>query len=327
MPSTQDTIAWLRKPVRGRRPMVTIPDVQPSSAWQDAWLGFELDMLARGRSPKTISSRHSTIMILARRMTAQSTDPAGVTKALMQRYMVAELAGRRHSGALTVYNDLRQFWSWYAEEYEAASPMTGIPRPKGSEAPVKVLTPDQIKAILGACSGRSWEDIRNRAMVLLLLETGLRRSELLALTPGDIDVKDRRAVVQRGKGGRARVAVFGPDTAQALHRWLRKRGDGPGALFLGRRGADLTSSGLGQFIVRLSAKAGVPGLHCHQFRHSWTHYLLDDGTAEGDVCQLAGWTTRKQLGRYGASMAQQRAIAAGLAHPVARLVNERGRAS
>jgi hypothetical protein len=72
--------------------MVTIPDVQPSPAWQDAWLGFELGMLARGRSPKTISGRHSTIMIHARRMTAQGTDPAGVTKALMQRYMVAQLA-------------------------------------------------------------------------------------------------------------------------------------------------------------------------------------------------------------------------------------------
>jgi site-specific recombinase XerD len=163
--------------------MNAIPDIQPSPAWQDAWLGFELDMLARGRSSKTITSRHSTTMILARRMTNQGIDPAGVTKAVMQRYMAAELAGRRHSGALTVYNDLRQFFCWYAEEYGATDPMTDLPRPKGNEAPVQVLTPNQIRAVLGACSGRSWEDVRNRAIVLMLLETGLRRSELLALTP------------------------------------------------------------------------------------------------------------------------------------------------
>jgi site-specific recombinase XerD len=304
----------------GRPSMIPTPDVSPSPAWDDAWLGFELAQLSLGRAPSTIKNRRSIVTIMARHATAAGIEPSAVTRQWLQKYMLAQVRERKNSGAATAHQDLKVWWDWYAAEYEVASPFGGIARPKVTCPAPPVLTPAQFRQIMDACSGRDFLSVRNRAVVLLLMESGLRRFELSALEPADVDLKARTVTVRRGKGGRARVSVFGDDTAAALHRWLRKRGDGPGTLFLNVRGERLTPSGVGTLLHQLGDAAGVPGLRPHLFRHAWTHYSLEDGMREHDIMKLAGWTTGKQLERYGASMAEQRAISAGHAHSVARAI-------
>lgn len=297
-----------------------VPDINESAAWAEAWETYELVMAAANYSPRSIATRRSAVRCLARRMTAEGVEPGGVTSALMKHYVLTEARRRRHSGIATLYSDLRQFWRIYAQENGCADPMTGVPRPRAAEAaPVAVLSPPQIAAVLKACEGRSWQAVRNRAVVLVLLESGMRRTELLSLEPGDIDLRARLAEIKRGKGGKARTACFGDETALALRRWLNARGTGPGALFRGRRENDLSSSGLSQLLYRIGEKAGVPGLRPHIFRHTWCHYNLAAGQQEHDIMQLAGWSTSKQLGRYGAVLARQRALEAGRRIQVARL--------
>ena len=61
----------------------------------------------------------------------------------------------------------------------------------------------------------------------------------------------------------------------------------------------------------------MPGLRAHSFRHRWVHAALADGQlGERNIITLTGWTSAKQLGRYGASLADEQARAAGHAHPV-----------
>lgn len=307
----------------GRPSLNVTPLVAPSASWEDAWLGFELDMRARNLSAATIRGRKSAILILARRMTELGSEPINVQRSTMRQYVVAELAARRNTGAMTIFNNLAAFWKWFAAEHGTESPMSGIPSPKGCrEAPVAVLSPAQVKAILATCAGRTQDDTRNRAIIFLLLESGVRRSELCALKPEDLDLRGRTAQVRCGKGRKARTVVFGPQCAQALHRWLQKRPDGRRSLFTGTRGGDLTSSGLGQLLYRLGREAGIPGLRAHMFRHAWTHYLLESGMREHDIMVLAGWSSGRQLERYGSALAEQRAVTAGRNYDVARLVRE-----
>jgi len=118
--------------------------------------------------------------------------------------------------------------------------MDGIPRPKGKSPLVPVLEPGQLGDIYKACTGRTPQEIlRNKAIVLLLLESGLRRAELSALDISDVDVKSRIVMVRRGKGGKSRESVLGDDTAQALWRYLRTRQERAGALFTTYRGDSL----------------------------------------------------------------------------------------
>lgn len=305
---------------RGRSPVRTIPDIEPSAAWLDAITGFELNQLAANLSPRTITSRRSAVTVLARRLTAEGLDPGDVTRAVLQRYLLGEVQARQHSGATAIYASLKAFWTWWAAEYEAPSPLIGVPRPRGESAPVAVLSAGQIKAILKATSGKTWEATRNRAAVLLMLETGLRRSELLALEPADVDLKQRTVRVRKGKGGRPRTAVCGFESASAVHRWLRLRGDASGPLFLSRKGGGLGASGFGQMLDRIGRQAGIPNLHAHAFRHTWADAMLRAGARDLDIQTLAGWSSGRMLARYGSAMAAERAVAAARELPVARLV-------
>jgi integrase/recombinase XerC len=67
----------------------------------------------------------------------------------------------------------------------------------------------------------------------------------------------------------------------------------------------------------------VPGVRPHLFRHAWTHYMKANGAAEADMMKLVGWSSTKQLARYGTALAEQRAIAAGQAHQVVRIMKGR----
>jgi site-specific recombinase XerD len=289
-----------------------------SAAWTYAWTGFELDQRSRNRSPSTITNRRCTFNIMARHATHDElTDPDQVTKAWLQGYLLRQREGRKGNGYMTLWEDLRAFWKWWSAEYDKPSPMAKLPRPATvrTSAPA-VLDQDQIRAILAACSGRRFDQLRNKAIILTLMDSGLRRFELAALRLDDVDVKQRIISVRHGKGDKPRLTTLGDDTAQAIWSYLRVRerrahATQP-ALFISRNGGQLTPGGVGQIITRVGAQAGIAGLRPHQFRHSWAHYNLEDGMQEHDLMQLAGWSTSKQIGRYGAARAQDRAIAAGL---------------
>ena len=117
------------------------------------------------------------------------------------------------------------------------------------------------------------------------------------MLPGDLDLDDQ-VVIVLGKGRRPRAVPFGRKTALALDRYLRMRASHPFAhlpnLWLGRAGA-MTPSGLFQIVAARGAAASLPGLHPHQFRHSFADSWLSAGGNESDLMRLAGWRSRQMV--------------------------------
>lgn len=278
----------------------------------DAIVDFARD-LRLDKSPKTIQS-----YVEASRLYAEFAAPQGIT-ALRQidtasiRAWLTDLRDRGRSEAtrLNRYSGLRAMLRWaVAERLLEASPMDGVARPDPVPPVVPLLRPDQLSALLKACDGPAFDDIRDLAIIRLLLDTGMRRSELSGMALVDLDLDQDVAMVM-GKGSRPRGCPFGVRTAKALRRYLRVRGSHAHAdrpeLWLGRRGP-LLSEAVRRVLKRRAGEAKISGrVFVHQLRHTWAHEALDSGMNESDVQRLGGWRDRDMLARYGASGADDRA--------------------
>jgi site-specific recombinase XerD len=222
--------------------------------------------------------------------------------------------GQKPATVSIAYRTMRPFWRWLVAEDEIKrSPMENMRPPRVDEEAPPVLRPEQLDALLKTCDRPGLEARRDKALILLLSSTGMRRGEVAGLTVEDVDreldVIHLRPETTKSRRGRA--VPFDRSTAKALDRYLRIRRQHPyadsGWLWLGKRGR-LSDSGILQMVERRGRLAGIVGLHPHLFRHSFAHNMLAAGMQEGDVALIAGWQDRQMLARYGRSAAAERAI-------------------
>lgn len=204
---------------------------------------------------------------------------------------------------------LKRYAAWLANEGElSCNPLIGLKPPKGDQKVVNALTDDQLKRLLKACQGKELKDRRDEAIVRLMLETGLRSNEVLALQVSDVDVHEGTATVHRGKGGKGRIVPFSVQTASAVDRYMRARRDHrlsvTGDLWLGGGGKGLGYYGLSKTLKERALAAGIEGFHLHLMRHTAATRWLAAGGSESGLMAVAGWSTRGMIDRYtGASAA------------------------
>jgi site-specific recombinase XerD len=285
---------------------------------------FLRSLRAQNKSPKTIQVYGESANQFVRFLKDQGmpTLASAVTREHVEAFVELLLATKSPATASVRYRSLQSLFKYLSEELGeiAVNPMLRMKPPKIPESPPPVMADDTLKALRKACAGRAFDDVRDLAIINVLIDTGCRASEVIGLR---IDPKDPNVVVDvnmdegllrvTGKGSKTRFVSIGLTTTNALDRYLLARARHPmaartDALWLGLRGPT-TVSGLRDILERRSRLAGLPHpINPHAFRHKFSHDYLAKGGQESNLMSLNGWKTREMINRYGASAASERAI-------------------
>jgi integrase/recombinase XerD len=179
-------------------------------------------------------------------------------------------------------------------------PARSVEQPRVPRGLPKALTEEEVGRLLAAPAGDDPIPRRDRAMLEVLYGTGLRVSELVGLSLGDLDL-DASLLRAFGKGSKERIVPVGGHATRALVAWLepagrgalvparwRRRGDAE-AVFLGARGGRLTRQGAWDILRRHGDRVGLTGhLSPHVLRHSCATHMLDHGADIRAVQELLG---------------------------------------
>ena len=306
---------------KGRRAAPAAPPPADSIAAPDVARlgeGWLLDGEIAQHSPQTVAIRRFLLGKLSWFLSARGCGRCGTPE--LRQFLAyvtrghLEPGGRwgnprltrpvRPSTVRTYWLHLCAFFNWLvAEGALESSPLRPIAAPAVRADQVTPFTPAQVEALLSAAR-RTLHPRRDEAILLVLLDTGLRASELCSALARDLDVEGRRLGVL-GKGGKRRSVFFGRTCTKALWAYLREEPRAPdGPLFLsdrgGRAGDGLTRSGLGQLLERLGRAAGVEAVRVspHTCRHTFALSFLRAGGNVFGLQTLLGHTDVKMTQRY-----------------------------
>jgi len=258
---------------------------------------FLLSLRLQGRSPRTLAYYSHVLGRLSR------TFPGRSVKEVVAQTIpyLADLADTGIAPAsLNVYlSVLKSFTHWLETEGTIRhDPLDRIKARSVKPVPIRPFTPSEIERLLDA-AGQPFE----QAILLLLLDTGLRSSELATLRMDDIDLKDSTIHVL-GKGGKIRFLALNPMPKVALLSYMGGRAADDGLLWP----ADWNGKRLAYMLDRIARRAKVSGVHPHRFRHHWAMRCRMQGMDSLTLRVLGGWSSLTMVERYTEAIAAEHAL-------------------
>jgi site-specific recombinase XerD len=277
--------------------------------------GFLLDCRARNLSPATIDRAYGPCL---RDFCEWMGDPptSQVEADALRRFMVelqeSNRFARGHHPWMEEIEDsplspwtihryvrvIKTMFKWaHDEKLLPRNKMASVKYPKLPKGRADVFSPEEIKILLEVARGTSF---RNYAIVFLLLDTGIRREELVKLTVDDVNVVSGVVSVEHGKGDKQRKVRMGNACRKVLWRYViehrNPRDEEVRTFFLDRRGKGMSYNAVGMMLTHLSQTTGIR-VYAHKFRHTFATMfaknlpnamLLADALGHEDL-KMAKW--------------------------------------
>jgi integrase/recombinase XerC len=254
----------------------------------------------RGASPHTIKSYREDLTALAEYLADEEGKPPapGSITTVELRGFVSALheAGFAKSSIARRLASVRSFLRFGQREgWNKANPAKALRNPRKSHKLPHYLSNDDVGKLLAAPQGEAAMARRDRAILETLYSAGLRVSELVGLTDGDVDLS-AGIVRVRGKGKKERLSPIGSYAAKALKRWLAVRQLSPrekqgreAPVFTNKFGTRLTTRSVARMLEKYLQLTGLDQRTSpHTLRHSFATHLLDRGADIRSVQELLG---------------------------------------
>ena len=225
----------------------------------------------------------------------------------VEKFMAALFEGGAEAATvLSRQRGVRRFSAWLADDTGKADRLERMKPPKLDDKIPPFVPPDQLASLLATCKTREFHDVRDRAIINLMAESMVRADELLTMTRDGVNVRQRTARVERGKGGKGRVTAFSAQTARDLDRYIRVRAShrlaGEPWLWLPvKRSKEprLSYDGLYTSLRRRALAADPPfRLHPHMLRSTGAIGFRRKGGQVTSLMALGGWSDISMVQRY-----------------------------
>ncbi|MFC1984517.1 tyrosine-type recombinase/integrase [Chloroflexota bacterium] len=291
--------------------------------------GFLLSCKVENKSPATISFYKNILdkfQWYLDKYCIDTIDATAIRKFLVylkdtpNRWDSSNTRANRPVAPITVrsyYSGLSALFTWsMEEELIETNPMANVKKPQLPHKTVKGLEPDIIHKLLNSITNKSLQALRNKAILYMFLDTGLRLSELTNLTISDISMnKDIIRV-----GNKERYVRIGIKTQKALWNYLAHRPVDVEHVWLGKGNAPFTVDGVAQMIRNFGKSHGIK-LSPHKLRHSFAISFLRNGANPFELQIALGHTTLEMTRRYTQALGFEDVFKRHiLASPVDRLI-------
>jgi integrase/recombinase XerD len=260
----------------------------------------------RGLSPNTVAAYRADLTALARWLAERNVPLMRTTGADLQDFFAwRERAGARPTSVSRQLSSFRRFFHHFVREGTIReSPTAHIAYPKIRRSQPRLLTEEEVEALLSAPVVSDPLGNRDRTMLEVLYATGLRVSELVNLRQEQVNL-NQGVIRILGKGDRERLIPLGEEAMRALKEYsgsardeilLERQTD---YLFPTRRGERMTRQAFWHIIKRYARKSGIAkALSPHTLRHAFATHLLKHGTDLRVVQVLLGHSDRSTTKIY-----------------------------
>ena len=258
---------------------------------------------SKNLSAKTVDYYASRLLAFTR--FAGNCPPTDITAAIIREFLIHEKDTNSAATANHSLCTLRVFLGFlHAEGFLESNAAASVVKLKAKKRVIETFSPEQIEAVLRTCD-RDFLGIRDRAVILTLLDTGVRVSELCGLELGSV-LWEEQSFRVFGKGAKERIVPFGQGVRQSLSSYMRCRTNSLAtrALFVTQYGEPLDRYRVREVVKNRCEQAGIKGIRLspHTLRHTCAVSYLRAGGDTFTLQLLLGHTSQEMTRRYCESL-------------------------
>lgn len=266
---------------------------------KQAFQAFLIEQQIRGNSSKTVEYYSNCITPFVFFLPADKLVYSLTLEDLRSYALCLQKRNISSNSVKTYIKGIKAFVSWlYTEEYISVNLSQSFHLPKAQRKIIDVLTESEISALFSYFDVKSFLGLRDYCICALMLDSGLRKSEVISLSLSDVHIAEGYLIVN-GKGNKQRIVPLGFRTQKYLLRYTAMRPSVKySALFLTKNLTPITPSVLDRLFKKLKKDLLTPRIRAHLLRHTFATNYLENGGNIYSLQLILGHTTLEMVKRY-----------------------------